>query len=101
MEPIPVPMECNLDEEALLFQRDRYRRIGAGARLLERSPRRLALRIDADVGDRLIDGAMSVERSCCSFFSLDWRPETRILEISVSSAEHEPALAAILTALEP
>ena len=95
-----LPMVCKLDDDALLAQQDRYRRIGAHARRLERSARRLVLGIDAGADDALIDEAVSIERGCCACFSLDWRPENRILEISVSSAEHEPALSAILTALE-
>jgi hypothetical protein len=105
MEAIPLPTVCTLDEAALLSQRDRYRRIGGHARLLQRSPRRLRLAIDAEAGDALIAEAVSVERICCPFFSIEWHPdvwvhETRTLEISVSSATYEPALSAIHTALE-
>lgn len=99
MEAIPLPTVCTLDEDALLSQRDRYRRIGAYARQLQRSPQRLLLAIDAEAGDALIAEAVSVERICCPFFSIEWHPETRTLEISVSSATYEPALSAIHTAL--
>jgi hypothetical protein len=99
MEAVPLPAVCTLDEAALLSQRDRYRRIGAHARRLQRSPRRLLLAIDAEAGDALIAGAVSVERICCPFFSIEWHPETRTLEISVSSATDEPALSAIHAAL--
>jgi hypothetical protein len=42
---------------------------------------------------------VAVERRCCPFFDLSWEPEERLLSISVSRADDEPALDAIAYAL--
>ncbi len=102
MEEIPLPVIglCALDADGLRSQRDRYRLIGAHAQPLERSPRHLVLGVDPGFDDRLIENAVTVERGCCPFFSIDWQPEARKLAISVACAEHEPALSAIIAAFE-
>ncbi len=51
------------------------------------------------VESRLVDELLAVERECCPFFTLDWRPDRRRLAVSVSEAEHESALDAIAFAL--
>ena len=90
---------CELDADGLRAQAERYRRAGEGAELLERSPRRLIarLRADADVSD--VTEAIGIERECCPFYEIDWDPSSRRLSFAVTRPEHEPALAAIATAL--
>jgi hypothetical protein len=55
------------------------------------------------VGDHaqepLVHELIAVERSCCPFYELTYEREQRTLTISVSAAEHEPALEAIAYAL--
>jgi hypothetical protein len=91
--------DCGLDEDAAGAQLARYRLAGAGATVIERTPRRIVARIDRRVPDGLIAELIDVERGCCPFFSLGWEPERRRLEISVSSNERERALDAIASAL--
>jgi hypothetical protein len=99
MEPLPMAPSCALDEAGLRSQLERYRRAGRGARMVERGPRRLVVDLHERVDAELVQEAVAIERECCPFFSLQWRPGRRRLTVSVSSVEHEPALDAIAFAL--
>jgi hypothetical protein len=100
MPELPLVTSCSLDENGLRRQLARYRQAGAGARVIERSPRRLAVALDATVDPALIEQAIATERECCPFFELRWDPAARLLAISVAQREHEPALDAIAYALD-
>jgi hypothetical protein len=52
------------------------------------------------VGAELVAETVAIERECCPFFTLTWEPNRRRLTISISQAEHEPALDAIAFALD-
>jgi hypothetical protein len=99
MDPLPVAASCALDEAGLRIQLQRYRRPGHGARLIDRTSRRMVVELAPPVESRLVDELLAVERECCPFFTLDWRPDRRRLAVSVSEAEHESALDAIAFAL--
>jgi hypothetical protein len=90
---------CALDEAGLRLQHEHYRQVGADARLVDRSPRRLVVDLDQRVDVPLVDRLLAVERECCPFFELSWGPDLRRLTVSVSQVEHEPALDAIVFAL--
>lgn len=77
----------------------RYRAAGEAAIIVERSPRRLAIRVSDATPDRTIEGLIAVERGCCPFFECSWEPRERELAMAVVHAEHEPALDAIAHAL--
>ena len=89
---------CGLDEAGLRSQLERYRRVGEGARLVERSPRRLVVELGELVDETLIREAVDIERACCPFLEIDW-PQRRRLMISVSRSADEPALDVIASAL--
>ena len=97
---LPMAPSCALDESGLRSQLERYRQIGRDARLLERTPRRLVAHIGERIETALLTDAVSVERSCCPFFLIDWESGRRRLTISVSQATHEPALNALAFALD-
>jgi hypothetical protein len=99
MEELPMAPSCALDETGLRAQLERYRTAGRSARLLERTPRRLVVEFDNTVDPGLIEELLAIERECCPFFTLDWHAEQRHLAVSVSAAEHEPALDAVAFAL--
>jgi hypothetical protein len=99
MDALPMTRTCALDEGGLRSQLERYRRAGQGARLVERSRRRLVVDLDDHADGKLIEEAVAIERECCPFFALDWEPARRRLTVSVSHTEHEPALGAIAFAL--
>ena len=104
MDPLPTiqpefAASCELDADGLRAQAERYRRAGAGAELLERSPRRLVARLRDEVGVSDVTEAIAIERECCPFYEVDWDPGSRRLSFRVARAEHEPALAAIAFAL--
>jgi hypothetical protein len=82
------------------LQLERYQQAGAGARLIDRTPRSLVIDLDEQVDTQLVDETIAIERECCPFFTLDWEPERRRLTVAVSQAEHEPALDAIAFALD-
>ena len=69
--------------------------------MLDRSARRLQLELREDVEVALVDELVAIERACCPYFTLAWQEEARLLTVSVSCVEDEPALAAIAAALGP
>lgn len=95
---LPLVASCDLDAEGLTAQRERYRKTGEGAVVLERSPRRLVVELSA-AGAAAVQELVEVERQCCPFFEIDWQPAQGRFSIGVSDAEHEPALAAVEFAL--
>ena len=100
MDPLPIAPSCALDEAGLRSQYERYRQVGAGARVVEWTSRRLEVALDERVDPRIVDELLAVERECCPFFGLGWEPDTRRLTVSVSHPEHEHALDAIAFALD-
>ncbi len=99
---MPAPKStpsCSLDRASLAAQLERYRRLGAGGRLLERSPRALSVELAAGTDAALVERAIALERECCPFYSFDWDPRARRLSIAVARREHEPALGAIARAI--
>jgi hypothetical protein len=100
MESLPMaPAACSLDDAELPGQLARYRAVGAGADLLQRSRQRLVIRVGDPVSDLGVEELIAVERHCCPFFELAWEQTRRRLSISVSRTEEEPALDAIAYAL--
>jgi hypothetical protein len=100
MESLPMaPAACSLDPASLRAQLARYRRAGAGAITVQRTPRRLAIRLAGDAADEDIAELIAVERACCPFFRVDWTARERVLDISVTRPDEEPALEAIALAL--
>jgi hypothetical protein len=99
MDLLPMAPSCALDDAGLRLQLERYRQAGAGARLVDRTPRSLVVDLDEQVDTQLVDETIATERECCPFFTLDWEPERRRLTVAVSRVEHEPALDAIAFAL--
>jgi len=99
MEALPTTQpqfaaSCALDTHETRQQLERYRHVGEGATVLERSPRRLALRLRPDVDRDEVAEAVATERQCCPFYAIDWNPDSRELSFGVDH-EHEPALGAI------
>lgn len=100
MESLPMaPAACALDEAELRAQLARYRAVGADAELLDRSRRRLVIRVDEPVSDLVVEELVAVEMRCCPFFDLEWEQRPRRLSVSVSRHEEERALDAIVYAL--
>ena len=95
---LPVISSCDLDSDGLRAQLERYRAAGRGAEVIERSPRLLAIEVEAE-GAAVVPALIEVESECCPFFGLDWDPESRRLSISVTEERDEPALGAIAYAL--
>ena len=90
---------CALDDTGMARQRERYRSAGAEARVLQRSPRRLVLELNARVDAGEVEELVAVERECCPFFELGWQSALRQLSVAVSREADEPALEAIAFAL--
>ena len=99
MDALPMTQACALDEGGLRSQLERYRRAGQGARIVERSRRRLVVDLDEHADGKLIEESVAIERECCPFFTLDWEPARRRLTVAVSHVEHEAASGAIAFAL--
>jgi hypothetical protein len=90
---------CALEEAGLARQRERYRSAGAGARVIERSRRRLVLELSERADARQVEELVAIERECCPFFELSWQPAQRRLAVAVSREAEETALEAIAFAL--
>ncbi len=90
---------CSLDDEEMRAQLARYRAVGAGAELLQRSRQRLVIRVGDAASDLVVEELVAVERHCCPFFDLTWEQRRRRLSIAVSGPAEEPALDAIAYAL--
>jgi hypothetical protein len=91
---------CTLDDAELRAQLARYRTVGRGAHVAEQTPRRLVVEVDEAIDEDLIAELVAVEHECRPFFTIDWTATPRRLAVSVSIAEHEPALHAIAHALD-
>lgn len=96
---MPEPASCRLDRAGLESQSARWRAIGRGAQVIERSPRNLCVRIGSEVASPLVSEVVAVESECCPFFELVWEPADRRLQIGVGEPEQQPALEAISFAL--
>ena len=99
MDRLPLALPCSLDEAGLSEQLERYREAGQGARVIERTSRSLVLELDRRTGPALVEGMIATERECCPFFELAWDPDDRRLTLSVSHADHQPALDTLASAL--
>jgi hypothetical protein len=99
MDLLPMAPSCALDEDGLRLQLERYRSAGRGACVIEQTGQRLVVVLDERTDGELVEEVVAIERECCPFFALDWEPAQRRLTVSVSHAEHEPALGAIAFAL--
>jgi hypothetical protein len=96
---LPMAGACALDESGMRRQLERYRTVARGASLIERTLRRLMVKLDPHVDGQVVDELLAAERECCPFFELVWDPDQRCLTFAVSDVEHEPALEAISSAL--
>jgi hypothetical protein len=99
MEDATAVPACSLSAAELRRQLARYRAAGQSAEVIEGGRRRRVIRVSSEVPDSLILRLIEVERGCCPFFELAWDGESRRLTVAVPDADHEPALAAIVSAL--
>ena|SRR5690348_1495987 len=99
MEDAPAVPACSLSARELRQQLARYRAAGQSAEVIERGRRRRVIRVSAQVPESLILRLIEVERGCCPFFELAWDGKSRRLTVAVPDRDHEPALAAIVSAL--
>jgi hypothetical protein len=99
VEELPIA-ECRLDIAGLRVQRDRYRRLGRAVRRVERKPQTLTVGFAADVDTALLAETIAVESDCCPFFALRYDAGVRELIVSVTRPDQDPALDALITALD-
>jgi len=100
-KPLPMaPSGCELDESQLGEQLNRYRRLSSSVLRVERDGPRAHVAFDARVDTTLLAHALTVERGCCSFFTLAYDPSARVLTIHTAD-DHVDGLMALLTALSP
>ena len=84
-------MTCALDERALAVQLGRFARIGEHALWSRRDANELTVVLDHGLDDALLHEALAIEKGCCPFFAVIWRPQTRELTIAARE-EHLPML---------
>jgi hypothetical protein len=99
VEELPIA-ECRLDIDGLRVQRDRYGRLGRAVRRVDRKPQTLTVGFAPDVDAALLAETIAVESECCPFFALRYDAGARELVVSVTRPEQDPALDALVTALD-
>lgn len=102
-EPFALPMApggCTLDHSELSAQLARYRQLSHSVQRIDRHGNRAEARFRDTVDLALLAEAITVERGCCSFFALDYRPAERVLSVAVDPGR-EDALTVLLDALDP
>ncbi len=104
-EPRPLPMApsgCELDDRQLAQQLARYRDLSASVLAVERNHAMASARVlfAEQVDGELLEQTLSIERDCCSFFTLAYDPSHRVLSIG-AEPERSDALSALLAALIP
>lgn len=100
MDELPIA-ECRLDIDGLREQRDRYRRLGRSVRGLQREPQTLTVAFDADVDAVMLAETIAIESECCPFFALRYDASAYQLLVSVPEPDQDPALDALVAALDP
>jgi hypothetical protein len=95
---LPIAPSCDLVADGLRRQRERYRKVGDGSILLERTAQLVAVLVPAESAQEVPE-LLEIENRCCPFFDLAWDPDGRRFSVSVSDQQHEPALDAICFAL--
>jgi hypothetical protein len=96
-----APASCALDATALARQLGRYRTVGRESAVVARDARRIVVDVSPEVPGALVQELVAVERGCCPFLHVDWRPAGRRLTVAVGEADHAQALSAIAAALAP
>jgi hypothetical protein len=94
-----VPGGCTLNESSLVDQLDRYRRLGRMALGLEERERGLVITFRAEIDLDLLRETVTIERACCSFFTVDYDASERRLSIATDDPAPVDALRALLAAL--
>jgi hypothetical protein len=94
-----APAGCTLDDGGLADQLHRYRRLGETAVSIQDDDARLVITFAANGDVDLLRETIAIERSCCSFFALDYDPSARRLSIGVDDPARGDALRALLSSL--
>jgi hypothetical protein len=95
-----LPLACTLDETAMAAQRARYVVVARHVLGLAHGDRLLRARLDEGLDGAVLRELIEVENECCPFFDISFDATERLLTVSVSSEEHEPALQAIAHSLQ-
>ncbi|MGH2956074.1 MAG: hypothetical protein ACRDL6_03675 [Solirubrobacterales bacterium] len=98
-EALPLIEACELSPEGARAQGDRYSELSRWTAAIERRPRLLDVRFSREVDRELLEEAIAVERSCCSFLAIDFNPDALALSIGVAEERLAPALDALEWAL--
>ena len=100
-QPLPMaPFGCVLDDTQLAEQLARYRQLSGSVLDVDRDGNTARIVFSDQVETELMQHTLAIERSCCSFFTLDYDTSQRALTIT-TGPEHTAALSALLAALTP
>ena len=95
---LPI-LQCTLDTAGVRDQAARYAAIATHVKALDRGELDLVATFNDSVDRTLLAELVTVERSCCAFFTIDWDAAERRLGFAVSTPEHAAALGVIAEAL--
>jgi xanthine/CO dehydrogenase XdhC/CoxF family maturation factor len=100
-QPLPMaPSGCALDDTQLAEQLGRYRHLSGSVLGIDRDGQTARIVFSERVETELVQNALAIERSCCSFFTLDYDASQRALTITTDQ-EHAGSLSVLLSALTP
>jgi hypothetical protein len=94
-----LPSACSLNETEMAAQRARYAVVARHVTGLAHGDRALRARLDGTLDAAVLRELIEVETACCPFFDISYDPLERLLSVSVTDEEHEPALQAIAHSL--
>jgi hypothetical protein len=93
-----APSGCALDDRQLAEQLARYRQLSGSVLDVNRDGNTARIVFSERVETELVQHTLAIERSCCSFFTLDYDTSQRVLTIT-TGPEHNAALSELVTAM--
>jgi hypothetical protein len=95
-----APADCTLGERHLAEQLDRYRQLSTSVLEVDHDRGAARVRFDPAVDRELLEQTLAIERTCCSFFTLDYDVSACVLSIT-TEPDRTDALSTLLAVLMP
>lgn len=92
---------CQLNGSALPPQIGRYRQLAAHVKRIKRELGDVRVEFDEHVPDGLLEYTLAVERECCTFVGIEYKPESRTLTFTVERVAQDPRLDSLTVLLTP
>ena len=100
MSLLQITRGCTLTPDGLDRQRERARRLTSSVTRVDLGRQDLGVHFGPDVDEDLVAELVAVESECCSFFSIGYEGDRRLLRLTVDDEARRPALAAFAGAFQ-